>query len=27
LDWDNPDNMVVWTAFIGEGVKSYLYYK
>ncbi len=27
LDWDYPYNMVVWKAFLGEGVKSYLYYK
>lgn len=27
LDWDYPYNMVVWKAFLGEGVKSYLYYQ
>jgi sugar lactone lactonase YvrE len=25
LDWDNPDNLVVWKAYLGPGVKSYLY--
>jgi sugar lactone lactonase YvrE len=25
LDWDNPDNLVVWRAYLGEGVQSYLY--
>ncbi|MBK9124536.1 MAG: SMP-30/gluconolactonase/LRE family protein [Chloroflexi bacterium] len=25
LDWDNPENFVVWKAYLGEGVKSYLY--
>ncbi len=27
LDWDDPYNLVVWKAFLGEGVKSYLYGK
>ncbi len=27
LDWDYPYNMVVWKAFLGESVKSYLYYE
>jgi len=27
LDWDNPINLVVWKAYLGEGVKSYLFYK
>ncbi len=26
LDWDNEYNLIVWKAFLGEGVKSYLYY-
>lgn len=25
LDWDAPDNMVVWKAFLGPDVRSYLY--
>lgn len=25
LDWDNPENMVVWKAYLGPGVQSYLY--
>lgn len=25
LDWDHPYNFVVWKAYLGEGVKSYLY--
>lgn len=25
LDWEYPYNLVVWKAFLGEGVKSYLY--
>ena len=25
LDWDNPENLVVWKAYLGQGVKSYLY--
>ena len=25
LDWDAPDNMIVWRAFLGDGVKSYLH--
>jgi hypothetical protein len=25
LDWDNPENLVVWKAYLGPGVKSYLY--
>lgn len=25
LDWDHPYNLVVWKAYLGEGVKSYLY--
>lgn len=27
LDWDDPYNLIVWTAYLGEGVKSYLYPK
>ncbi len=26
LDWENEYNLIVWKAFLGEGVKSYLYY-
>lgn len=26
LDWDNEYNFIVWKAFVGEDVKSYLYY-
>lgn len=26
LDFENPDNMIVWKAFLGENVKSYLHY-
>ncbi|MEJ2305259.1 MAG: L-dopachrome tautomerase-related protein [Anaerolineales bacterium] len=26
LDWDNPYNLIVWKAYLGEGMKSYLYY-
>lgn len=25
LDWTNEDNLIVWKAFVGDGVKSYLY--
>lgn len=25
LDWDHPENFVVWKAWLGEGVRSYLY--
>jgi hypothetical protein len=25
LDWENPYNLIVWKAFIGDGIKSYLY--
>lgn len=25
LDWTNPFNLIIWKAFVGEGVKSYLY--
>lgn len=25
LDWDNPDNLIVWKAYLGPGVKSYLH--
>lgn len=24
LDWDNPYNLVVWKAYLGEGIQSYL---
>lgn len=27
LDWENEHNFIVWKAYLGEGVKSYLYYK
>ena len=27
LDWNDENNFIVWKAFLGEGVKSYLYYK
>jgi len=26
LDWGNEYNLIVWKAFVGDGVKSYLYY-
>lgn len=26
LDWTNPYNLIVWKAYLGDGVKSYLYY-
>jgi sugar lactone lactonase YvrE len=26
LDWENEYNLIVWKAFLGEDVKSYLYY-
>ncbi|MGD2143372.1 MAG: L-dopachrome tautomerase-related protein [Anaerolineae bacterium] len=26
LDWDNEYNLIVWRAFLGDGVKSYLHY-
>lgn len=26
LDWTDPYNLIVWKAFLGEGVKSYLHY-
>lgn len=26
LDWDNEYNLIVWKAFVGDDVKSYLYY-
>jgi sugar lactone lactonase YvrE len=26
LDWTNPYNLIVWKAYLGERVKSYLYY-
>jgi sugar lactone lactonase YvrE len=26
LDWDNEYNLIVWKAFLGDDVKSYLYY-
>jgi sugar lactone lactonase YvrE len=26
LDWDNEYNLIVWKAFLGEDIKSYLYY-
>jgi len=26
LDWDDEYNLIVWKAYLGEGVKSYLYY-
>jgi sugar lactone lactonase YvrE len=25
LDWENPYNLIVWKAFLGDGIKSYLY--
>lgn len=25
LDWENPFNLIVWKAFLGDGIKSYLY--
>ncbi len=25
LDWDDEYNLIVWRAYLGEGVKSYLY--
>jgi sugar lactone lactonase YvrE len=25
LDWENPYNLIVWKAYIGSGIKSYLY--
>lgn len=27
LDWDDPDNLIVWKAFLGDNVKSYMYGK
>jgi sugar lactone lactonase YvrE len=27
LDWDDENNFIVWKAYLGEGIKSYLYYK
>lgn len=27
LDWENDNNFIVWKAYLGEDVKSYLYYK
>ena len=27
LDWENGNNFIVWKAYLGEGVKSYLYRK
>ena len=24
LDWENPYNLVVWKAYLGEGIRSYL---
>jgi sugar lactone lactonase YvrE len=27
LDWENPFNLIVWKAFLGDGVKSYLHGK
>jgi sugar lactone lactonase YvrE len=26
IDWDNPNNLIIWKAFVGEGVKSYLHH-
>jgi sugar lactone lactonase YvrE len=26
LDWNDENNFIVWKAYLGEGVKSYLYY-
>jgi hypothetical protein len=26
LDWENEYNLIVWKAYLGQGVKSYLYY-
>ncbi|MCL6458459.1 MAG: SMP-30/gluconolactonase/LRE family protein, partial [Gorillibacterium sp.] len=25
IDWNNPYNLIIWKAFVGNGVKSYLY--
>lgn len=27
IDWDYPYNLIIWKAYVGEGVKSYLYAK
>jgi hypothetical protein len=27
LDWENPYNLIIWKAYLGDGVKSYLYGK
>jgi sugar lactone lactonase YvrE len=27
LDWENPNNLIIWKAFLGDGIKSYLYAK
>jgi sugar lactone lactonase YvrE len=27
LDWNDENNFIVWKAYLGEGVKSYLFYK
>jgi hypothetical protein len=24
LDWNDPSNLIIWKAYVGEGVKSYL---
>ncbi|NIO09550.1 MAG: hypothetical protein GTO40_16725, partial [Deltaproteobacteria bacterium] len=26
LEWEDEYNLIVWKAFVGEDVKSYLYY-
>jgi sugar lactone lactonase YvrE len=25
LDWENPYNLVIWKAYLGEGIKSYMH--
>ncbi len=27
LDWDNPYNLVIWKAYLGQGIKSYMQFK
>jgi sugar lactone lactonase YvrE len=27
LDWENPDNLIIWKVFLGDQVKSYLHNK
>jgi hypothetical protein len=27
LDWNNPYNLVIWKAYLGQGIKSYMQFK